>query len=413
MASDGFRVYRQDPDDGSTDEVIRLGTSTNDYFAVVDTTGNLVASVDDTGQGNFTGLNVTGDAVIQGRSLSDLLGDVASASPGYFEGRLSADLGPIRSRVGVAEVSVRLRKGRRYQFNFRAGWKSSLSITESRWNLLRTHAPESDPETCPAPTITTPSEEVWWTTSPAGNTFLTFGGNAEFIAETTGRHRLLLTVERGGSTSDSDIYVLASQTINLVVTDLGPAGSGATGVFTQAGGTLYGGPPAPPSGAPVQQYYADLAPAGRATYRGNGSLRTDVSEVIQGMDPSGYNGDGRGQFWFNLPTITGTVDRVDVYLYSTHWYYSNGGTAILNISDQRGVGPSPYKFRGDWYVGGYPKPGGKTVTVPSDWFPFFRGTNNDNYNGRATVVTLGPGNGSNYAYYGKFSDCRLRIWYTQ
>lgn len=118
-------------------------------------------------------------------------------------------------------------------------------------------------------------------------------------------------------------------------------------------------------------------------------------------------------WWFDLPNITGTVDAVDVYMYSAHWYYNSGGTVVMNISDQRGYNPNFYRFKLDWHVGGYPKPGGRTVRVPGDWNPLFRGTNNNNENGRATCITVGPGSGTNLAYYGRITDCRLRIWYTQ
>lgn len=151
MASDGFRVYRQDPADGGTDEVIRLGTSTNDYFAVVDTTGNLVASVDDTGQGNFSGLNVSGDPVIQGTPLSSLLNEKGGAVVGYFTGSLSSNLSPIHDNIGVAEVNAVLETDHVYEISFRLPWASSVAGDEIRAFLIRTQASASDPDTAPTP----------------------------------------------------------------------------------------------------------------------------------------------------------------------------------------------------------------------------------------------------------------------
>jgi len=106
---------------------------------------------------------------------------------------------------------------------------------------------------------------------------------------------------------------------------------------------------------------------------------------------------------------------VDVYMYFRHWWFNSGGRVLMNISDQRGTnGGNFYKFKGDWEPNvTVAKPGSLTVTVPSDWWPLFRGTDNNSYNGRATAITIGPGPGTNQTYYGVATDCRLRIWYTQ
>ncbi|MBP2323346.1 hypothetical protein JOF56_003731 [Kibdelosporangium banguiense] len=412
MASDGFRVYRQDEVEGGTDEVVRLGTSTNDYFAVVNANGELVASVDDTGQGNFSGLNVSGDPVIQGTPLSAMLDEKGGAVVGWFANAFANDYGPIRDAIGVCEVSAIMRKNHLYEISVRLPWRAMVEKDEIRVFVTRRSGTDGTTDTPTAPLASDERLVSWYTTTEAGGRYQTFSGQYVFQPGRNARYRFLLALERGVGTGDA--WVLGSQQITLQIRDLGPS-IPSTGQFTQGGGSFYQGPPPPPPPPPVQQYYVDLGAVGKASWRGNGSLRTDLggNEVVQGHDPSGYNGDGRGMWWFNLPVITGTVDRVDVYLYSSHWYYNSGGTVIMNISDQRGLGGDFFRFRGDWHVGGYPKPGGKTVTVPGDWFPLFRGTNNDNYNGRATCITVGPGYGTNFTYYGRFTDIRLRIWYTQ
>jgi hypothetical protein len=69
-------------------------------------------------------------------------------------------------------------------------------------------------------------------------------------------------------------------------------------------------------------------------------------------------------------------------------------------------------MRIDWLVGGYPKPGGKTVTLPSDWWPFFANAAGAN---RVSAIGVGPDGGSDNIYYCRFAgpDARLRIWFTQ
>jgi hypothetical protein len=63
---------------------------------------------------------------------------------------------------------------------------------------------------------------------------------------------------------------------------------------------------------------------------------------------------------------------------------------------------------GDYLVGGYPKPGGKQVTLPTSWYTSFKGIT-------TAVITVGNSGGTNLTYYGRFDgdSARLRIWYTQ
>ncbi len=229
----------------------------------------------------------------------------------------------------------------------------------------------------------------------------------------------------GEANADSPIAIDNALLTTMSVVDAGPtppasgqqsAGGGAIGTNpTPPGGTAPSTPTQPPSPSTTKQQRTwEGGPVGKVSWRGNNTVRTDLGglDVVQGRDPSGYNGVGKGAWWFDLPNITGTVDRVDLFLYSAHWYYNSGGMAVLNINDQRGADPNMFKMRGDWLVGGYPKPGGKWVTVPADWLAFFKGTNNDLFNGRATTITVGPTN-DDLVHYGRFTDCRLRIWYTQ
>ena len=73
------------------------------------------------------------------------------------------------------------------------------------------------------------------------------------------------------------------------------------------------------------------------TYRGNGSLRTDTTDLVQGTDPSGYNGNGYAYAVFANDAVSGdekgktvaeamtgaTLLKVEVFLYFSHWYYNS------------------------------------------------------------------------------------------
>jgi hypothetical protein len=419
MTASGFRVYKADELGGPPDEVVRMGTDTNDYFGVVDANGNLVASVDDTGRASFSAVD-TGSLSVGGRTLSDILAERGMGGVGYFQGfapgqpNMGGNYGPIRDRVGVAEVNGYMYAGRRYRISARYTWAAydypSTDSTEHRvqFTVTRPSAPNSN--TAATPMVN--SEQIDQTVFPAIWPAAWTGAYFEtaFTPQVTGRHRFLMSMERGAGNAGANVFIIGEKVVILKIEDLGISTQNA-GALSQGGGTFYLGPPPPPPPPPTQSYYVDLAPVGRATWRGDGAFRAG-SDVYQGYE--GTTGDNAGQFWFDLPPITGTVDRVDVYLYFRHWWFNSGGTVIMNISDQRGSnGRSFFKFKGDWHTSGWPKPGSRTVTVPSDWWPLFKGTTNTNYNGRATAITLGPGGGTNQTYYGVATDARLRIWYTQ
>lgn len=409
MTPDGFHVY-----DNSGDEVIRLGTTTDDYFGVVNSSHQLVASVDDTGQGNFSGLNVVHDPLIMGTLFSDWVGNASGAGNGLSTGDLRGAQNyygyvvqtgsGITSEVGLHEIGVYVDASRQYLMIPEIPVQASSSDGVCQIGVRDKQGTGN---------FTGLTDQlVYFRSFPIPHLRVTSVGMPGLYRPTvTGNTRLLLTMASGGSgTLSVPNNALTGTAPVLTLIDLGPAkGINATQNNITAGGT--GGS----SAQPKQQYYVELAPGGYISRRGDGSLRSDTTDVVQGYDPSGYNGDGYGYWSFSLPSITGTVDRVDFYVYTNLTYYNSGGTAILNILHSGTDYPEStfegLKLRGDWQVGGYPKPGGKTVTLPSDWWPFFRNAASP----RAGFVSVGNSDGSNLAYYCRFAgtSARLRIWYTQ
>lgn len=235
-----------------------------------------------------------------------------------------------------------------------------------------------------------------------------------YIYRTTATQTTLFWRAEGEAFNAQRLTIDNALLTTMSIVDAGPTPV-TVGQQTAGGGTIGSGGSQPSSPTTTkQQYYKELAPAGKASWRGDGSLRTDLGslEVVQGPDPTGYNGIGKGMYWFNLPSITGTVDRVDVYLYASHWYENGGGEVAMNISDQRGSDPNFFKLKPDWYGLHLSKPGGRWITLPSDWWALFKGTNNNAFNGRAMAITAGPPS-NNLHYYGRLTNCKLRLWYTQ
>lgn len=395
MRADGFRVF-----DASGNEIIRLGTSSNDYFGVVDTSGKLVASIDETGQGNFHALTVETDPIIQGTSLSQLLttvpggGGAGTSLPGArnwvgWDG--TSVINGVTGEVGIIEMAIEAETDRIYWIVPSLYWTASDTSTYLTVTVR-------DGGTS-APTVNSPvvSQDFFSTGNNASWTLLAERHRAQRFT-TAGQHRLLLTVAAGGSGSVNVITTGDGQAPTLEVIDLGPDyGNPAT---TNRGG---GGTP-----APTQQYYAAESPTGHWSFRGNGTLRTDTTDVVQGYDPTGYNGDGKGGWNFNVPSITGTVNRVDLYIYNNWAYYNSGAQALIALVNDASTA-SPTVLRGSWNPGvTYPKPGGVTVTLPSAWY--------GNFMSRSSVgLYLGPSGGTNETFYMRADgpSSELRIWYTQ
>lgn len=158
------------------------------------------------------------------------------------------------------------------------------------------------------------------------------------------------------------------------------------------------------------------------SYRGNNTARTDTGDLVQGTDPSGYNGDGHAVVVFGSGAVSGEVGKsiatalsgaslakVEVYAYANHWYYNAGGTAIIrpyNSTALSSTTPSGSHINS----GSWPNPGGRWVNITSIASGSIRG------------FTLGKSGTSNLTYYGRFNGHtagtvstrpQLRLTYTR
>lgn len=415
LMTDGLHLYRVLLGEGLTEVGTLAVGSFGTLMMWVDNTGKTVALVDEGGAANFTDLNVDNDPLFQGTPLSQL---IAQANGGGGPGTLypgarnhygwaDGSIFGITAETGIIEIATTVQSDRMYMVVPSLYYQRSSDATYLQMNV---RDGGSSPPTLTSPVITTD----YFMGGPGGAYTLLAERFRLWQPTTTGTHRLLVTADAGG---DPAGHVDITNTVlpTLTVLDLGPSyGNPASVNRGGAGGS--GGASAPP---PTQQYYVDLAPAGYTSYRGSGTVRTDTTDVVQGWDPSGFNGLGVGLWWFNLPSITGTVNRVDWYVYTNHTYYNTGGTAVWNIVSS-GAGYSGGNISnkqgsgGDQYIAGYPKPGPKVWTLPSSWWAQFKNTPPTGL--RAIGVSAGNSTlGTNEHYYCRFDgpSARLRIWYTQ
>lgn len=396
MTSTGFRVFREDLIDGIADEVIRMGTDTNDFLGISDGSNKLIGSWDDTGRISVTGATVNGPLILRGRDVESMFtaipggGGAGTGIPGAqntigWDG--NAPINAVTTEIGLLEVAVTVDANRLYMlipsFYFEAGNASTYVQLTVRDGGTGT------------PSINSPIiMRDYFSSGNNGSWTILAQRIRGYKFATSGVHRLLLTA--AGGAGSINVRSIEGDAPTILVIDAGPF-RGNPASMNRGGGS---------TAPPVQQYFTELAPAGWATFNGSGAQRSDTAEVIQGYDPSGFNGDGYGYWWFNKPNITGTVDRVEFYAYSNHWYYNSGGTARLRAVKDGGVPLTGYSDQGP-----FQKPGGRWCDI-SGWKDLWH--NNQGVN-RAAGVMVGPGGGTNLTYYGRFDgpSARLRIWYTQ
>lgn len=401
--STGIHIFQAAPD-GTVTEIGRLGTAANDFLGIGDSAGNLVAAIDESGVGNFTGLVSSRQPTFAGVSLPEMLSPFPQGVIAHFAEDGTLDILNVTTEVQIVATTFTAVAGRHYRFTGQGmRWSNATNgIADGAVWLIRLF---------PTPSGWSANELV--RTEIQGGVGFNAGHVLEYDIATlpAGDYQAVLSVAAAGNAIEVKSFG-GEQPHQIVVEDLG-ASVPATGQFwtTSSAGTTT--PPA----APKNLYTGDIAPAGYWTYRGvggtlaNNSLRTDTTDVVQGLDPSGFNGDGHGGWNFTIPNITGTVTRVDLYVYNNWAYFSSGGQALIRLVSSANTA-TPTVLKTVWNPNvAYPKPGDVTVTLPSSW--------NSTFAGKTSIgVYLGPASlvkASDETYYIRAdgAKARLRIWYTQ
>ena len=161
------------------------------------------------------------------------------------------------------------------------------------------------------------------------------------------------------------------------------------------------GPSAPPP-PPTQTYTAtkSFAATWGASYRADGSKRTDTSDLFQGLSSSGsYNGNQESLCGFNVTGIPSgaTIVSATLTAYATHWYNNSGGTAVIGThtyASAPGSSPSTTddRLRYVWNT----KTGQRTITLGNTIGAAL-------LNGSAKGICFGPGPSGSTTYYGSFA----------
>lgn len=159
--------------------------------------------------------------------------------------------------------------------------------------------------------------------------------------------------------------------------------------------------PAPPPPPPTQTYTAtkSFAAVWGASYRSNGSKRTDKTDLYQGYVDS-FNGNQKSLCGFSVTGIpsNATIVSASLSLYANHWYNNSGGVAVIgthNKSSEPGswssTGTNDNRVRYTWDT----KTGRRTINLGTTIGQEF-------LDGTTKGLMFGPGPSTSHSYYGYF-----------
>lgn len=414
LKPDGLKFYGPD---GS--EAVNLSSTPPQYLGILDSDGNTLAAMSDDGTVSGHALNIENDPVLAG---DNLLGTLQSwESPAMYErtGWLD-DL----SR-GIVATGRRLITRRRVtngefaqmelHFDYFAGRSYLIHIEPlpvyldtNSFGYIRVRREYTD-ITSARPTLDSVLQRQFTIRNLSGGRNLyNLGGSYLLDASQSATCKLLISIgaEPGG------IEVWASNDhawLNVQVYDQGMRVE-RTGInredskYYPTGVTT--APPAPPQ---VKNYTKTYTANGyRSFYTSGGHYNWNTGKMFQGNSP----GVGGLQSMATFPSMTGdlsgaTITSIRAYFYFEHWYYNSGGTAQIGLHGATSLPSTKPSITHAVTSSGWPKPGGRWVNIPSQYWAGFR-------SGAYRGVTLGDTSPSLTEYgYARGSATKIEVKYTK
>jgi hypothetical protein len=403
MAPTGFRVWaKEDPNDPLEipHEAVKMGTSDNDYFAVIKADGSYASTMAQDGTISGQQLTITNDIEWKGNSLTDLY-DALPKGLVAWGSRSSNGLYWAITNQPYLSLTFDGVAGRAYRVS-----TTPISMdgdTSSAYTNIQMHY-------AAATSITTADPIIAQAIYPPSGTFtgrrpsVTF--NRLVTPGTTQPHSVLISY---GATSPGRGRIIGTPPYSVVMTveDIGLAPSETGESPNGSGDAATTNPPPPVSKVNyVKTYY----PTATKSYDGSGNqYNYNTAYMYTGLSPAGY-GDMRSLAVFNSNIATdigsGTVTKVRVYAYYDHWYNNSGGTADITVYGGSTIPSTLASVTGTVATStAWPKPGGRWVTLNSSTYAGFKA-------GTSRGVIFG-GKARGYLGYGYLHDVRLEVSYTK
>lgn len=398
MKPDGFRVYTVDSVSGELKEAVRLGVAgSDDYFSVQLPNGNYASTISHDGVvygkvGNFD------DIKFGGRDMQTVLDQYSKGivAWGQAQGNQLPNVSNGQER-GLFELAFTPSSNRMYAFSCSPVLYTPTGGVATAAALKVRYTTDGSQPTTSSTLLAEDYKPILvngsWTHSYQITDRLIGGFNGSYI-------RILVTMV---ASNGNGLTAELGQAPTFVVKDIGPAYP-QSGVISQQ---VSGSSSSQTVVVTKETYFGKVD---QRSYLSNNNLYNyDTARMYQGQQPGTGNQDLRSAAFFNSMTgeLSGaTIHDMQVYVYFDHWYYNSGGTARIGLHGY--VGAVPSTFPGTTWIldsGGWPKPGGRWLTIPSAYWDGFK-------SGTYRGITLGV-NANTLTNYGIASDAKIYVRYTK
>lgn len=389
----GLQAY-----DVNGDLVSNLSSSpsaTGEFLGFRDSNGDIVAQIDDQGNGSFSNVYADTDLFVDGQSIPDWL----NALP---RGILTLSLSPTDSSATTGSADTQGAVFNRISIpnfdstrQYKVGYMTRIDVGAA------------------VPTYVSVKCYLGWDQVPTNSVndgtlfYHQWGGRAASATDNavSGVHTFNNSVHEG-STLNLAFYVVA-QTAGVVaqgtsdgrawLEDIGEALDYDTFDPTTGGGGTDGG------NTPTTQHVSTYSATWTGRYNGSSSRISSNSDIYQGQY-DGTNGNQKSVIGFDWATIKSdlagsTILKVEVTMKNKHWYNNAGGTAVIGTHNSSASSaptscPSLTDDRGRFSQ--WPKLATWTVTCENTIAEDIR-------DGTAKGLCIGPGPSTSHEYYGFFA----------
>lgn len=315
---DGFRAMRPGPDGGLI-EATRLGGPGDDVLSITDAAGVPVIYGDNEGKLTAAAL-YTEQLFHGGREVLSLLDDLPRGivQRAIFEG-LSART---TTELGVLELGAILQPGRLYEV--RTSALRMMNDTPSFEAVARIRWVSGGAAT----TVSSPlfMEGFVRIDSTSGEMVTLQRTIVDEVTTPDTPYRFLLSIAKIGGTGDCYLYGDSKYPIEVLIEDKGrwrPQG----GVLSTGSGGAGSVP------QPTQNYEKAYTASWTRTIRGDGTVRADTTDAVQGQAPGDtFNGNQGAMIGFpdwSADIVGATINRVTLFMYANHFYSDSGGPAWI------------------------------------------------------------------------------------
>lgn len=375
MTPDGFMVFAAD---GTI--AVKMGTSSDDYFAILSAAGEVAAAIDRLGNLTAQDANINQQLTIRGRKFEDILYPYPLGISQAGWGAQYSNPPAASTQMGIFEITLDLKGDRMYRIH-----TSPIRIFSNEPNnrsTLRVRWTSNSLGNPPTPTVGSPvvaQAEALFSTSDLQTVQIN-----KITRLDTGRYRFLLcySSDKGG-TAETQAIGSNEWPIEMWVEDIGPYTVNLQVPNSGGGATV--------ARAPVKQekfYQAN----GIMSYKGDGTQYVN-SAMYQGPSPAGY---GNLRSLATFPDMTAdlsgaTINNIEVYFKFNHWYENDGGTAYIGVHGNTSIPATLAPPTSQITSSGWPKPGSRWLQLPSGvWNNFKTGASRGlTLNGDGTLDSYG------------------------